>query len=55
MEYSGKVILIAGASSGIGRALAVALSHHDNNIVVTARRSELLLTLQHEIEANGSR
>ena len=55
MEYSNKVILITGASSGIGRAVARALSHHDNRIVVTARRAERLRSLQHEIEANGSR
>jgi len=54
MEYGGKVILITGASSGIGRAIALALSHHDNQIAVTARRAELLLSLKREIEANGS-
>jgi NAD(P)-dependent dehydrogenase (short-subunit alcohol dehydrogenase family) len=55
MEYSDKVILITGASSGIGRAVARALSHHDNRIVITARRAALLHSLQQEIEANGSR
>jgi len=55
MEYSDKVILITGASSGIGRVVARALSHHDNRIVITARRAALLHSLQQEIEANGSR
>jgi short-subunit dehydrogenase len=55
MTLSGKTILITGASSGLGRGMAVALSHGDNNLVVTARRGELLRELATEIEANGSR
>lgn len=51
----GKTILITGASSGLGRAMAVALSHHDNNLIVTARRTTLLRELADEVEANGSR
>jgi short-subunit dehydrogenase len=54
MEYSGKVILITGASSGIGRAVAIALSHHKNSIVITARRKELLESTAKEIRNNGS-
>lgn len=55
MELTDKTILITGASSGLGRAIALALSHRKNRIVVTARRRELLETLAAEIEANGSR
>jgi len=55
MELSGKVILITGASSGIGRAVALALSHGNNDLVITARRTELLRDLAKTIEANGSR
>jgi NAD(P)-dependent dehydrogenase (short-subunit alcohol dehydrogenase family) len=51
----GKTILITGASSGLGRGMAVALSHGDNNLVVTARRAPLLEELKAEVEANGSR
>ncbi len=51
----GQTILITGASSGLGRALAVALSHGDNNLIVTARRKALLDTLADEVVANGSR
>jgi NAD(P)-dependent dehydrogenase (short-subunit alcohol dehydrogenase family) len=54
MEYSEKVILITGASSGIGRAVALALSRYKNSIVITARRKELLESAAEEIRHNGS-
>lgn len=41
-RLSGKRILITGASSGIGRALALALARDDNKLLITARRSERL-------------
>lgn len=55
LEYRNRVVLITGASSGIGRAVALALSEHDNSLVVTGRRANLLESLAREIEANGSR
>lgn len=54
MEYSGKVILITGASSGIGRAVALALSHFKNSIIITARRKELLESVAEQIRKHGS-
>ncbi len=54
MELTGKTIVITGASSGLGRGLALALSTRSNRLVVTARRGELLETLAAEIRANGS-
>ncbi len=51
----GKTILITGASSGLGRAMALALSRGDNNLVVTARREAKLRELAAEVEAAGSR
>lgn len=48
-----KTILITGASSGLGRALAIALSKQGNRIVATARRESLLRELTDEIEASG--
>ncbi len=54
MDLKDKVILISGASSGIGKAVALALSHGNNRIVITARRNELLLNLAETIEKNGS-
>ncbi len=55
MAIRGKTILITGASSGLGRAMALSLSHGDNNLVVTARREGLLRELAAEVEAHGSR
>jgi len=57
MQYTltGKTILITGASSGLGRAMALSLSTGDNNLVVTARRESLLRELATEVEAAGSR
>lgn len=55
MDYRNKVILITGASSGIGQAVALALSHFNNTIIITARRKDLLDQTAERIEANGSR
>lgn len=55
MELTKRTILITGASSGLGRALAVELSRRDNALVVTARRERLLRDLEREVAANGSR
>lgn len=49
-----KTILIAGASSGIGRQVALLLSHHNNRIIISARREQALKSLSEEIIANGS-
>ncbi|MGA2368735.1 MAG: SDR family NAD(P)-dependent oxidoreductase [Dehalococcoidia bacterium] len=54
MELEDKVILITGASSGIGKAVALALSHKHNRIVITARRKELLSEVAESIQKNGS-
>jgi NADP-dependent 3-hydroxy acid dehydrogenase YdfG len=55
VDYDHKVILITGASSGIGRAVAVALSRSNNDIFVTARRKEQLNQTAELVKKNGSR
>ncbi|MCX5997967.1 MAG: SDR family NAD(P)-dependent oxidoreductase [Chloroflexi bacterium] len=54
MDLKDTVILITGASSGIGKAVALALSHGHNRIVITARRKELLSDVAATIQKNGS-
>ena len=54
MILRNKTILIVGASSGIGRAVALQLGKQGNQVIVTARRRSLLDTLASEItEAGG--
>lgn len=55
MDYSNKVILVTGASSGIGRAVAAALGRHDNDIYITARRKDLLAGTAALVTQGGSR
>jgi NAD(P)-dependent dehydrogenase (short-subunit alcohol dehydrogenase family) len=50
---NGKVAIVTGASSGIGRAAAKLFAAEGAKVVVTARRSEELAELVSEIEADG--
>ena len=50
-----KVVLITGASSGIGRATAEAFAAKGASVVVAARRKEELDTLVTSIEAKGGK
>jgi NADP-dependent 3-hydroxy acid dehydrogenase YdfG len=52
---SPKTILITGASSGIGRALAIEWAKRGAHVVVTARREPELLSLCEEIAKAGGR
>lgn len=54
MDLHQKVVLITGASSGIGKAVALALSRQQNRLVITARRKELLSKVAQAIQENGS-
>jgi short-subunit dehydrogenase len=54
MKLVEKTVMITGASSGLGRAIALELSRRENNIIATARREHLLITLKEKIEAQGS-
>lgn len=44
-----RIALITGATSGIGRATAVALAQNNFDIIITGRRKELLEDLEKEI------
>lgn len=52
-RLNGKVALITGASSGIGRAAAIALAQQETKVTVVARRLDRLTQLAGEIKALG--
>ncbi|MCJ7554217.1 MAG: SDR family NAD(P)-dependent oxidoreductase [Ignavibacteriaceae bacterium] len=51
MNLNNKTILITGASSGIGYELALQLSEYNCNLILTARRKELLDELSRRISS----
>lgn len=53
MDIKGKVVLIVGASSGMGRVLAIRMGREGALVVATARRAELLATLADAVQADG--
>ena len=57
MEYDWKqkIVLITGASSGIGRALALEIGRRGASVALLARRAEELLKVAEEVEATGGR
>jgi short-subunit dehydrogenase len=52
-QLSGRRALVTGASSGVGRALAVELARHGVDLVLLARREERLAEVAREIGALG--
>ena len=53
LDLEGKVAVVVGGSSGIGRTLALGLAKAGADVVSSARRMELVNTLAGEIEALG--
>ena len=47
----GKVALITGASSGLGRVFATTLAKNGCNVIIAARRTQMLQSLSDEINA----
>ncbi|GBD16701.1 2-dehydro-3-deoxy-D-gluconate 5-dehydrogenase [bacterium HR26] len=55
MRVDGKVALVTGASTGLGRATALALAEAGADLVLTSRSLERLREVCAEIEARGRR
>lgn len=53
MDFKNKVILIVGASSGIGRVVAIKLAAAGAKLVITARRKDRLESVADEITTKG--
>ena len=54
-RFAGKVVLVTGASAGIGRTTAIAFAREDATVVVSGRSTEGLAGTVKEIEAIGGR
>ena len=54
-DLSGKVAVVAGASSGLGADAARAYAEHGADVALLARRLERLEALRDEIQATGRR
>jgi NAD(P)-dependent dehydrogenase (short-subunit alcohol dehydrogenase family) len=52
-EVRGRVVVLMGASSGLGRALAVELARRGANLVLAARREQALVDVAGECEQLG--
>ena len=52
---TGKVALITGATSGIGRETARLFAQEGADLILTGRREQALQTLSRELEALGVR
>lgn len=54
-DLSGRVAVVVGGTSGIGRALALGLAEAGADVVATGRRVDLVHAVGAEIEARGRR
>lgn len=55
LELDGKVAVVVGGSSGIGRTIALGLAQAGADVVPSARRADLLSAVATDIEARGRR
>jgi NAD(P)-dependent dehydrogenase (short-subunit alcohol dehydrogenase family) len=55
LDLSGKVAVVVGGTSGIGRAIALGLADAGADVIPTSRRSELVEQAAADIESRGRR
>jgi NAD(P)-dependent dehydrogenase (short-subunit alcohol dehydrogenase family) len=55
LELDGKVAVVVGGSSGIGKTIALGLAQAGADVIASARRIELVQALADEIESLGRR
>lgn len=46
----GKIVLVTGATSGFGKAIATRFAKEGNDVIITGRRGDRLLALKNELE-----
>lgn len=51
-RVKGKIALITGATSGIGKSCAIALAKLGMNLIITGRRENLLIELKKSLKKN---
>ena len=54
-DLTGRVAVVIGATSGIGRSLALGLAGAGATVIATGRRKELVHKISGEIEKLGSK
>ena len=52
-NLTGRVAVVVGGTSGIGRAIALGLAEAGADVVATGRRQELVNEIASEIESRG--